>query len=804
MIPTINSSRSAAPRWQKVLRDLWDDKTRTILVVLSIAVGVFAIGTILSAYAILAVDINKSYLMVNAPNIDVRTQPFGQDLVNSIKDVQGVEDVQPRRVEKIRSKLGDSNWMPYTMVALPNFSSGVNILRAIRGSTTPGDGEVVINQNMMYHTGYEPGDVLRIKLNERTETTLKVVGIVTDQTAAMPQVGETNYFYVTTQTFRDFGLGDHYNNLYITVDGPGNDLEYIEKVSQLVRERIEDSGRTVSKSTSKRSDEHPMMSTVLAIMGLLVALGVLITILSSSLIINTLNAMLAQQIRQIGIMKLVGARSGQIMQMYLVLILTFGTISLALALPTGIAAGYGLSLWIASMLGGVLQGFRIVPIAVITQVVVAILIPIGAGFFPINSGSRTRIQQAISNTRPENAASEHKHSFHLPKFSWASRPLLLSTRNTFRKKGRLALTLFTLTMAGAVFIAVFNVRDSLDDMMAGLMQHFMGDVNVYFNQPYKVTRVADELKSVPGVVHVEGWTRVTADMEDLEGNYIDHINLSAPPPGSWFITPEIIAGRWLQPTDKKALVISDTIYETYPDLKPGDSIMVHIPGANPESYTIVGVYRFVSMLKDLIAYGNFDHITGRLHLGPNSTSFTVTTDVHDKVSIQRIQRQIDDLLTENDYDIYSIQAATVLRESATQSFTILIIFLLIMALLTAAVGSIGLMGTMSINVLERTREIGVMRTIGAGDIAIMRSVILEGVLIGIITWVMAILFSFPISEYLLQIIGNAIMGSPMRLNFTPLGIFIWLGVVLVLSAIASIMPARNAARLTINEVLAYE
>ena len=110
---------------------------------------------------------------------------------------------------------------------------------------------------------------------------------------------------------------------------------------------------------------------------------------------------------------------------------------------------------------------------------------------------------------------------------------------------------------------------------------------------------------------------------------------------------------------------------------------------------------------------------------------------------------------------------------------------------------------MSINVMERTREIGVMRTIGAEDRVIMQSVIIEGLVIGLITWVLAIGFSFPIGSLLLTILSKT-LGTPMGLTFTPLGILLWLGVVIVLSVIASVIPARNAARLTINEVLAYE
>jgi putative ABC transport system permease protein len=86
----------------------------------------------------------------------------------------------------------------------------------------------------------------------------------------------------------------------------------------------------------------------------------------------------------------------------------------------------------------------------------------------------------------------------------------------------------------------------------------------------------------------------------------------------------------------------------------------------------------------------------------------------------------------------------------------------------------------------------------------MQAVIIEGLVIGLITWILAIGLSFPISFFLLTIIGKTMMGSAMELHFTPLGIVLWLVVVVVLSIIASIMPARKAARLTINEVLAYE
>jgi len=143
-------------------------------------------------------------------------------------------------------------------------------------------------------------------------------------------------------------------------------------------------------------------------------------------------------------------------------------------------------------------------------------------------------------------------------------------------------------------------------------------------------------------------------------------------------------------------------------------------------------------------------------------------------------------------------------DTASESLDILVIFLLIMAILTAIVGAMGLTGTMSMNVMERTREIGIMRSIGADDRAVMRTVIAEGLVIGFISFILAIFLSIPFTYALSDVVSSAVFQTPIKVVFTFLGYAIWLGLVLLLSVLGSILPARNAARLTIREVLAYE
>lgn len=795
------------PRWSKVFSDLWVDKNRTGLVVASIAVGVFAIGMIVTAYMILKDDINSSFASTNPVNIEIWTDPFDDNLVRVLEEVPGVEKVESRFLITVRARRGTENWQSLKLNSIDDFEiEFINQLETIEGVNSPGREEVIVSENFLNYTGFQVNDVIEIKLPDGTYQELKVVGLVIDQTTAEPDPGITPNGYLTIDTVRSIGLGEYKNHVFITVEGDGGNQELIASIADEIEDAFERNQLDIYRIEEAMSTEHPMSSTLLAVIGVLGALGGLVTILSSSLIINMLNSLLTQQLRQIGVMKLVGGRSIQILGMYLSLVTAYSVIALIISVPLGTIAGNALAKYIAYMLGANISGEQIVPIAIIIQTLIAFIVPLGAGYFPVNRGARINVRRAISNYRP-NIQTKRKNLLNQAGhwIQWISRPVLLSIRNTFRQKRRLVLTIFTLTVAGAVFIGVFNVRASMNTMVSELLQHFMGDVSLNFSQPYKVNRVESMLISfIPEIESVEGWSGAITEIWDENDNRVSGLTISAPGEDSQIETPDILSGRWLLPSDREALVMSDSIFSIYPDLKTGDRLIIKIPGQIEESWEVVGIFRFVDLLGDPLAYANFDIISEKVKMPGKATSFRIITENHNDDDQELIAKRVDTFLADRDFRVQSVETGTSRQEAASSGINILIIFLLIMALLIAVVGSMGLTGTMSINVLERTREIGIMRTIGAVDSVIMQSVIIEGLVIGIITWILAIGLSFPISDVLLDIIGETMTGSTVVLIFNPYGVLFWLGVVIVLSILSSILPARSAARLTINEVLAYE
>jgi putative ABC transport system permease protein len=207
-----------------------------------------------------------------------------------------------------------------------------------------------------------------------------------------------------------------------------------------------------------------------------------------------------------------------------------------------------------------------------------------------------------------------------------------------------------------------------------------------------------------------------------------------------------------------------------------------------------------------MAYANYDYVAKLTGRYGSATLFRVVATGKDLTLDQQkeLAHRVEIYLGGLGYEISEVTAGLWLQETTSKGLNVLTTFLLIMSLLMASVGSIGLMGTMSLNVMERTREIGVMRAIGGSDRAIISIVLVEGILIGLISWLLACLVAVPISKQLADVIFRIIFNTNARLAFNFSGNLIWLGLVLLLSIIASVIPAYNASRLTIREVLAYE
>ena len=801
-------------RWHKVLNDLWENKTRTGLIVLSIAVGLFAVGTIVSSRAILSTEMDRSYAAINPSSGTVRTiEPFDEDFVRSVRAMQDVQEADARRVINARVQVGPEEWANLMVFAIADYDHmRVNKVWPESGAWPPPEREILIERAALPVIRAQVGDTVRIETPDEKQRELRIAGTVHDLAQMPAQFDNSPYGYISFDTLEWFGEPYGFNELHVVArtprDGGISPKEFARHVVNEVKNKAERSGLTIPLSLAAEPGQLPLDDILQAVLFLLGTLGMLSLLLSTFLIINTISALLAQQKRQIGVMKAIGARTSQIMGMYLSMVTFYGMIALVVAVPLSIAGSRVLSRFMAALFNFDLADARVPAQAIVLQITVGMMVPVLASLYPFIANLRITAAEAMNTYQMGRGRFGTGLLDRLLSGAnlWFTRhvlmrPFLLSLRNTFRSKGRLALTLITLTLASAIFVSVFSIRASLFRTIDDLLLMWNFDTMIVLARPYRVEKIEQEAVHVPGVAQADTWIQIPVRRVRPDGSESGLIYMFAPRANSELAhAPVIVQGRWLLPEDENAIVVSTNLIQEEPDVQVGDEIVLKIEGRE-RSWRVVGVG--MGFLFPM-AYGNYPYVARITGRAGRADAALVATERHDQEHVTRATTALEARFESRGLRVSSVQTMAAERAEAHAVYGIVISLMLIMAVILAVVGGLGLMGTMSINILERTREIGVLRAIGAPNRGVARVFIREGIAIGLLSWLSGSLLAVPLSQLLSDAVGNAMAGAPLSFSFSTLGVWLWLIVVVALSTLASFVPARNASRLTVREVLAYE
>lgn len=796
-----------SPRWHKVLSDLFSNKMRTILVVLSIAVGVFAVGFVSDGYLVLMNGIDSDYRSVNPHSALLYVSSFDQTQLNVVNRMPEVEKAEGRSGVTARVKNAQGKWVPIIFTAIPEIEKmDIDRIRPYYDD----DSLVLIGREMFFECSglstlpVKPGDTLSIELANKRVKEIRVANLVRDVTA-FPTLfsGQVNA-YVSEETLEWLGGSPYYDRMVLTVAGDNLSEAHVRHVANLVSDKLSKGGHTVYATIVFKPGESPVSSVTKALLAMMGVLGSMAVFLSGFLVVNTVNALMTQHTRQIGVMKAVGGRSDQIVWMYLGMVTAFGVISLLVAIPLSAFTTHLMSGLLSDVLNFKPGPFRLSTISVLLQAAVALGVPIAASMLPVWKSTRLTIREAISNYGLDQTGfGQSRFDRVLEQVRVLPRPMLISLRNTFRKKGRLALTLSTLTLAGAIFIAVFNLKATFAVTIDQVLGYFLSDVNVSLNDSYRVERFENVAYHIPGVKSVETWGVVSGRVLSADGLASTEVYVWAPPNGSQLIQPVITEGRWLLPEDENAIVVGNHFLKKRPEVKVGDMLTMKVD-EKEYRWKVVGVFLMAGNVEPPFVYVNNAYLSRLVGGGARASNYRIMTTHSDPSLQSQVAKELETRLEQSGMNVGQIITGADEQTRQAMSINILVYSLMAMALLIALVGGIGLMGTMSMNVLDRTREIGVMRSIGASDGTVLSMVMVEGVLIGTISWVLGSLLAMPFSTLLSDVVGRAFVQVPMQVVFSMGGFITWLLIIVFLSLLASFLPARSAVRLTVRDVLAYE
>ncbi len=797
-------------RWYKVINDLVGNKTRTLLIVLSMAVGLFAVGIILSSRSILSQGLSSSFAAIQPSSGVVRTaETFDEEFLQSVRTMRGVAAADARFNLPARVELDSGEWKNISIFAIADYDDiQVNRVSSDGGGWPPPQHEILIERAALQVIHARAGDTLRIKLANDTVREMKIAGTAYDPAQMPAQLDGTPYGYVSADTLEWLGVPFGFNELYVISTHP-EDKGWSQQVVNQVKDKAERAGFSIPLTMTAEPGQLPMDDILQALLALMGILGLLSLGLSVFLVINTVSALLAQQKRQIGVMKAIGGGSSQILGMYLAMVVAYGILALLLAIPLGMLGARSLSQMLAVFFNFHLASLEIPAQSFIVQVIVGLALPVMASLVPFLTGLRISPAEAMSLYRTGKGRFGKSPVDKLlsgPSVWFARgypiRSFLLSLRNTFRSKGRLVLTLVTLTLGSATFISVFSVRSSLTSTVDDMMKWFNFDVMITFDRPYRSTELEEIAQTSPGVVETDTWQQLSVRRVRPDGSEGATMYMFAPSADSKLVTsPGLAQGRWLLPGDQNAIVVSSGMFLEEPDLALGDVIVLKLLGQE-HTFKIVGVS--IGSSFGTILYANYDYVSRITDRAGQADALMVTLKASGPGSEQSGSNALAESFERKGMRINTINTMTVERAEAEAIFDTIVALLLVMAVLLALVGGLGLMGTMSINVLERTREIGILRAIGATNRGVAQVFIMEGITIGLLSWCFGALLALPMSKALNVAVGASMMGTPLSYSYSFPGLWLWLVAVFLLSGLASYIPARNASRLTVREVLGYE
>jgi len=801
-----------SPRWKKLLRDLQAARGRMMMMVAAIAVSIFGVGTILSAYTILTREIRRNYLGTNPATAFLELDSVDASLVEAVRQQPNIADAEAGSWVTARVEVKPDEWLPLLLFVVPDFENmRISTFTPEAGAYPPTDQTILVEREVLDFINVKVGDALTVQTPNGSQKQIAISGTVHDPSLAPAWQEQTVYAYVTPATLKFLGESETLQILKVSVKDDPRDLAAIESTISNLAGWLKAQGRTVEEIRIPPPGMHPHQSQMNSILVLLLVFSMMALILSAILTATMIGGLLAQQVRQIGIMKAIGARSAQITSMYLALVVVLGIIAVALGLPFGVAAGRGFAGLVGQLLNFTIYSQAIPAWVYIVLFLMGVLVPLLVALNPILKITRTTVRETLNDygTNRESFGSGNLDGL-LSRIRLVDNTLILALRNTFRRRGRLILTLSLLAAAGGMFMTGINVKMGWDSYIkyAASARHY--DLEVRLNSPQPEAEISALVSSVPGVERVEAWNITPAalyrpDMLDIVRTYPDgghgSFSLRSVPAESNLIDTPLISGRWLQSGDMDAVVLNQMAKSFFPDAQIGDEIRLMVNG-QAATFKLAGVIKQILTPSTAYVLPSTFAETAGISIESMNAVRVVMTD-HNNESIASLTREIEQAFASQNVSVKVAVSEALLDNATSGHVYIFIVSLILISAVMAMVGALGLMSSMGTSVIERTREFGIMRAIGAKSNIILRNVISEGLFIGLMSWVISVPLSIPLTLGIGYLVGTLSFRSPLPLTVSPAGLGIWLLIIVIGSVATSAYPAKQASQLTVRETLSY-
>lgn len=799
--------------WYKVWADIWQHKARTLLAVLSIASGVFAIGTIFGLVDQLQATMDASHQAVAPSHMNIVLRGVtDRDTLESLTRIPGVAGVEVMNIASVRYKTEENGrWQGATLVMRDEYEDQLFDWLVLKEGVWPEDEGIGVERITSDYYGIDIGDEVIFEL-DGTNRAFPITGKIRHPFVPPPDFGGNAYFFVDAAGLARFGIPEGlFTQILVRVEPYSED--YARDRAAAIKEQLAKQDLGIAVTIYQDPDEHwgrPFIAGITLVLQILAVVSLLTSVI---IVANTMTAIITQQTDQIGVIKAIGGTSNIIIKVYLASVLIYGFLALAVSLPAGMVAAFATSKWFLGIFNIDYETFQFSNRAVFLQVLAALIAPLLAALWPVLKGAHISVREAIASygIGGDFGSSRLDRAIDIIGEKLLPSPYSIALGNMFRRKGRLGLTQLVLILAGTMFLMTMTLANSMTYTLENELARRNYDLRIFFTTRERADQVETIALSMEGVTAAEAWYTVTATVLREGERVQDTAGLGAEvfgiPQGSDMYQPYIVNGRWLEPdeTGRVAVISQDTA--EFNNVSVGDTITLNFGELGEADWEVIGTHQLLT--SDPIStdpiYTPEAALVDITKKANRANQIVVRTDNSDGDYTANMMAALSDRFQDYQIDTSYFFSRTKAEDEAYayNQFNIINSMLFGLALVMGVVGGIGLMGSLWISVVERTREIGVLRSIGAESPTIMLMFIMEGILQGLFSWFIAVPLAFVIARPVSNLLGQTILQIDLDFQFSIGGVVIWLVAILAIAFLASLVPAHAATRISVRESLAY-
>ncbi|MBN2303256.1 MAG: ABC transporter permease [Anaerolineae bacterium] len=831
-------------RGRKILRDVLSRKGRTTMVAISIMIGVFGAVTLISANDLLIRQIKddiqpdevamlRVFVTVPTAGTNVQTED-GDDQVLSLvenrrsaprvlRSLVGITDIEGQAMAPVFwQKTGDERFQEADIMAFSEPFGEIDLepMRLVDGEwPQPGQHELAVEQRMADENNLHVGDTIQFRPLGQTdaepeEWTITAVAFhpYWVETGGGENQPERRLFanFDDAQQLAGFSGYTSYYLRYVDKQTAWNNTENLKETI------AEETNYIPTMTWTDDPDDYFLIGEVQEVTNILNMLAVVALIVSGFLVTNVINTIVVEQKRQIGVIKSLGATRTDNFLIYSGIALLYGIIGTIPGVLLGIVVGSMMAQAVAPLAFTLIDGFKVSPTGVVIGAVMGLMVPVVAALIPVFNGTRVTILDAMTDLGISGNWGRGPMARLIKRL-----PLPANIRqalsNVVQKKGRLLLTVITLTLAASAFMGVFAMFTVITDEIDKVFDTFQYELMVIPTEAQDYDQLKTLIQQVDEVAEVKPGSFFNVKVLDLDGTALsvgfdgedDLMSFGIDPAANTMDLVYNAGTGWQDGSEREGVVLTQPAADAL-DKSVGDQVILTAGGRSGE-FEVIGIVSYPFPF-GILRWQDLSQLAGFVYDGgtPDDESddvplpLVVFVTMQDRdASAKEVNFAIDDisetLLNAGITASYENQVETQ-EEIAEQMLVFNMIFQITSGVM-AAVGAIGLLTTLSMAVFERQKEIGVMRSIGAGSSTIVSQFLVEGILIGLLAWALAI----PLS-YLLAIALLDGMGFAEFIDFSyPLWV-LGMGLVgmIIVAALASLWPSLSAARRTVSDILRYQ